>query len=84
MGTTAVTAVVDEDLSREATAVLAEIGMSVDEAFKLLLTQVVHDHCLPFSMHLPNAETIAAFRETEAGETKQYSSVEELFKEMRS
>jgi len=41
--------------------------MSVDDAFRLLLTQVVHDECLPFSMHIPNAETIEAMKAADRG-----------------
>ena len=83
MATTAVTAIVDEELSQNASEVLAEIGMTVDQALKLLLTQVVHDRCLPFSLHLPNAETIAAMEELERGEGKRFATVDDLFHDMR-
>jgi hypothetical protein len=33
--------------------------------------------------HTPNAETVAAMREADAGKGKRYSSLEELFKAMR-
>jgi antitoxin component of RelBE/YafQ-DinJ toxin-antitoxin module len=45
MASTAVTAIVDKTLSREA-AVLAEIGMTVDEALQLLLRQVASTQTL--------------------------------------
>ena len=77
------TIVVDEELDREASQILARIGMSVDDAVRLLLTQVVHDECLPFSMHIPNAETIEAMKNADRGEGKPCSSLEELFRDMR-
>ena len=83
MATTAVTAIVDEKLSREAAAVLAGIGMTVDEAIKLLLTQVVEQHDFPLSLHIPNEETIEAMRETDRGEGTKYTSLEDLFRDMR-
>jgi DNA-damage-inducible protein J len=85
MGTTAtIQATVDATLKDQASAVLAEIGMTVEDALRLLLTQVVEEHDLPRAMHIPNAETIAAMREADSGKGKRSSSLEELFKEMRS
>jgi hypothetical protein len=34
-------------------------------------------------MHVPNAETVAAIEELERGEGKPYTSLEELFRDMR-
>jgi DNA-damage-inducible protein J len=85
MATTAIVqATVDASLKDRASAVLAEIGMTLDDALRLLLTQVVEQHDLPLSLHLPNAETIAAMREAEGGEARRYSSLDELFKDMKS
>ncbi len=84
MAATSRTVVVDEDLERAASLILAGIGMSVDEAFRRLLEQVVHDHCLPFAMHVPNAETTAAIEELEGGDGVEYRSLEALSREMRS
>ena len=82
MPTLSRTVVVDEELDREASQILARIGMSVDDAFRLLLTQVVHDECLPFSMHIPNAETIKAMKAADRGEGQHFATPEELFKEL--
>ena len=82
MSTLSRTVVVDEQLDREASQILAQIGLSVDDALRLLLTQVVHDECLPFSMHIPNSETIAAMRAADRGEGQRFATPEELFKEL--
>jgi DNA-damage-inducible protein J len=82
MATLSRTVVVDEELDREASQILAQIGMSVDDAFRLLLTQVVHDECLPFSMHIPNAETIEAMKAADRGEGQRFETSEDLFKEL--
>ena len=85
MGTTAIIqTTVETTLRDQATAVLAELGMTVEDALRLLLTQVVEERDLPLSMHIPNAETIAAMREADSGAGKRYSSLDELFKDMRS
>ena len=77
------TFVVDEDLEREASRILASIGMSLDDAVRQLLQQVVHDQCLPFAMHVPNAETVAALEEAESGAGRRYTSLDALFQDMR-
>ncbi len=76
--------VVDEELEREASKVLAGIGLTVDDAIRRMLLQVVHDQCLPFAMHVPNAETVAAMEESERGEGVRYDSIEAMFREMRN
>jgi len=48
MPTLSRTVVVDEELEREASQILARIGMSVDDAFRLLLTQVSTTNACPF------------------------------------
>jgi len=84
MGATAIVqATVEASLKDQASAVLAEIGMTVEDAVRLLLTQVVEKHDLPLSLHIPNAETIAAMREADSGKGKRYTSLEELFSDMR-
>ena len=75
---------VDEELEREASKVLAGIGLTVDDAIRRMLLQVVHDQCLPFAMHVPNADTAAAMEESERGEGIRYDSVEAMFREMRN
>ena len=77
------TVMVAEDLDRKASEILARIGMSVDDAIRRLLLQVVEDRCLSFSMHLPNEEPIAAMREAERGQGRQYEALAELFRDMR-
>ncbi len=85
MGTTAIVqATVEATLRDQASAVLAELGMTVEDALRLLLAQVVEERDLPLSMHIPNAETGAAMREADNGGGKRYSSLDELFKDMRS
>jgi DNA-damage-inducible protein J len=84
MGTTAIVqTTVEVSLRDQASAVLAELGMTVEDALRLLLTQVVEERDLPLSMHIPNAETIAAMREADSGAGKRYTSLDELFKDMR-
>jgi DNA-damage-inducible protein J len=55
----------------------------VDDALRMLLTQVVEEHSFPLAMHIPNAETVEAMREADRGEGKRYDSLGDLFRDMR-
>ncbi len=44
----------------EASAVLAAIGLTVSDAFRMMLTRIAREKGLPFEPLVPNAATIAA------------------------
>jgi len=69
---------IDEHIKEEATVVLASMGLTVSDAFRLLLTRVAREKALPFEPLIPNAVTIAAMKEARAGKLPRASSVEEL------
>ncbi|EQD32458.1 RelB antitoxin [mine drainage metagenome] len=54
---------IDEHIKEEASAVLASMGLTVSDAFRLLLTRVAKEKALPFEPLIPNAETIAAVKQ---------------------
>ncbi len=58
---------IDEHIKEEAAAVLASMGLTVSDAFRLLLTRVAREKALPFEPLVPNATTIAAMREARRG-----------------
>ena len=58
---------IDEHIKAEATVVLAAMGLTVSDAFRLLLTRVAHEKALPFEPLVPNAITLAAMREARRG-----------------
>jgi DNA-damage-inducible protein J len=51
---------IDERTQREAAAALKKIGLTVSDAFRLLLVRVAAGKALPFEPLNPNAETVAA------------------------
>ena len=65
---------VDEHIKEEATAVLAAMGLTVSDAFRIMLTRVAHDKDFPFVPLTPNETTIAAMREARAGGLKRFES----------
>jgi len=59
---------IDEATKTEAAAVLASMGLSLSDAFRLLLKRVAADKALPFEPLVPNAETIEAMKAARRGE----------------
>lgn len=75
---------IDPELKREASAVLADMGLSVSDAIRILLTRVAAEKALPFELRVPNAETRAAMRATRDGDVVHHATVAELFDELES
>jgi len=73
---------IDEDVKEQATEALAAMGLSVSDAVRVLLTRVAAEKALPFALKVPNAETLAAIHEVEAGDVLRFSSARELFNEL--
>jgi DNA-damage-inducible protein J len=58
---------IDEKIKEEATVVLATMGLSVSDAFRLMLIRVAREKALPFEPLIPNAATITAMKEARVG-----------------
>jgi len=59
---------IDQATKTEAAAVLATMGLSLSDAFRLLLKRVAAEKALPFEPLVPNAETIAAMKAARRGD----------------
>ena len=70
---------IDPRLKKSAERIFTKIGISTTEAIRLFLKQVELHNGLPFSVSIPNKETVAAMMETEDVTTlKRYRSFREL------
>lgn len=58
---------IDEHTKAEAAAVLGAMGLTVSDAFRMLLVKVAQEKSLPFDPLVPNAVTIAAMKEARRG-----------------
>ena len=83
MSTVIVQSRVSPELKEDAAVVFKAMGMSTAEAIRIFLQQTVNSGRLPFqpTTKIPNAETLAAFRETEEGKTHP-TTLEQLQKDM--
>ena len=69
---------IDERVKNEAAAVLAAMGLTVSDAFRLMMMRIAADKALPFEPLVPNAETIEAMKAARRGELTRLGSAEEL------
>jgi len=75
---TVVRARINEHIKEEAAAVLAAMGLTVSDAFRILLTRIAEDKALPFEPLVPNKETIKAMREARRGKLIKAGKVNNL------
>ncbi|MFA6012553.1 MAG: type II toxin-antitoxin system RelB/DinJ family antitoxin [Desulfobacteraceae bacterium] len=59
---------IDEALKEEAAAVLSEMGLTVSDVIRIVLTKVAKDKALPFEMRVPNKLTAETLEKSERGE----------------
>ena len=78
MPNTIVRARIDGRVKEEAAAVLASIGLTVSDAFRLMMMRIAKDKALPFEPLVPNAETIEAMRAARRGEVTKVGSPDAL------
>jgi DNA-damage-inducible protein J len=75
---------IDETIKDEAAVVLASMGLTVSDAFRLMLTRVAREKALPFEPLIPNETTIAAMREARAGNLPRFNSIEALMADLHA
>jgi len=75
---------IDEKTKEDASAVLAAIGLTVSDAFRLLMVRVAKEKALPFEPLNPNAATIKAMKEARRGKLKTFKGVDDLMAELNA
>lgn len=64
---TVVRARIDACTKNEAAAVLGAMGLTVSDAFRLMIVRIAAEKALPFEPLVPNAETVEAMRAARRG-----------------
>ena len=75
---------IDEQVKAEASAVLAAMGLTVSDAFRIMLIRIASEKALPFEPLVPNEETIIAMREARQGSSTKFNSVEALLADLHA
>ncbi len=69
---------IDEQTKNEAAAVLKAMGLTVSDAFRLMMVKIAKEKALPFEPLVPNEETIEAMKAARRGELTTGSAPEKL------
>ena len=75
---------IDEQIKEEAAAVLASIGLTVSDAFRLMMVRIATDKRLPFEPLIPNAETIAAMQAARRGDVVKVGGIDNLLADLNA
>lgn len=75
---------IDEHIKEEAAVVLASMGLTVSDAFRMLLVRIAKDHTLPFEPLTPNRKTIEAMKEARRGKLKSFKTVQSLMDDLNN
>jgi DNA-damage-inducible protein J len=78
MTNTIVRARIDEQTKVEAAAVLAAVGLTVSDAFRMMMVKIAKDGALPFEPLVPSKATIEAMKETRHGKLKKHRDSKDL------
>jgi DNA-damage-inducible protein J len=75
-------ATLDRKMMEEASAIYAEAGITLADAFRLLIRRTISDQAPPLDLWVPNATTIEAMEAARRGDVIHVGSIDELFREL--
>ena len=76
---------INEEIKEEASAVLESMGLTVSDAFRMMMVRIAREKALPFEPLVPNKETIAAIEAARRGDfTRSFDSVDDLMDHLRA
>ena len=73
---------IDQKIKDDAAAVLASIGLTASDAFRMMMVRIAAEKRLPFEPLVPNAETIDAMKAARAGDLVTVGGVDELLADL--
>lgn len=84
MSNSVVRARIDEQIKEEASVVLASMGLTVSDAFRILLTKIAKEKAFPFEPLVPNKKTIEAMRDARRGKLVTVDKIDHLVDSLRA
>jgi DNA-damage-inducible protein J len=79
---TYVRARIDSATKERAADTLADMGLSISDAIRLLMMRIVDERRLPFDVKVPSATTRKAIAELEAGKGKRFATTDALMADL--
>ncbi len=84
MGDCYVRARVDEQVKEEAVKALAEMGLSVSDAIRMLMVRVAKEKRIPFEVRVPNETSQQTLEEADRKDLPEFDSIEALMDDLRA
>jgi DNA-damage-inducible protein J len=81
---TVVRARIDEQIKEEATVVLSSMGLTLSDAFRMLLVRVAREKALPFEPLVPNIKTIEAIKAARRKDLVTIGNLDDLLIELNA
>jgi len=81
---TIVRARINEEIKKEASIVLSEIGLTISDVFRMLLIRVAREKSLPFEPLIPNIKTIEAIKAARRGDLITVDSLDNLMTKLNA
>lgn len=75
---------IDERVKEEAAAILAASGLTVSDAFRMMLMRTVAEKSLPFDPLTPNKASIEAMKAARRGRLRKVGGVDDLLADLHA
>lgn len=75
---------INEEIKAEASVILGAMGLTVSDAFRMLLIRIAHEKALPFAPLIPNAKTIKALKASIKGDMTTVGSIDNLLADLNA
>ncbi|MGB7770035.1 MAG: type II toxin-antitoxin system RelB/DinJ family antitoxin [Verrucomicrobiia bacterium] len=74
---------IDPAIKKRAASALAEMGLTISDAIRLLMVRIADERRLPFAVKAPNAVSREAIAELEAGKGARFETVADLMADLK-
>jgi DNA-damage-inducible protein J len=75
---------IDASVKEEATAIYAAAGLTLSDAFRMMLMRTVAERRLPFDLLTPNEQTIEAIMAARRGDVVKVGGLEDLMADLHA
>lgn len=75
---------IDAKVKEQAAAIYAASGLTLSDAFRMMLMRTVAERSLPFDPLMPNQETVDAMKAARRGDVVKVGSIEKLMADLHA
>ncbi len=75
---------IDKRIKEEASAVLAAMGLTASDAYRMMMTRIAREKALPFDPLVPNDETVEAILAARQGQLVTIGGIDNLLTDLNA